>query len=144
MVARVITTGKVSKAKGASVAAVRLELPTGAEVTTLVGRPQDPSPTVAQVRATALGIGLALVRGATRVEVVTPSKTVARAISSEPGGRIDDYHGSLLAGWAIYFLRDRCPDGWAVEVAKDDDLEAVAKAALAKGAEPASLPGVTA
>lgn len=132
MTARVFTSGKVSKAKRRSVAAVVIEgLPEGPLSLILTANRIDDSPTVAQARAAALGLGVALQKGATDVELVTPSKRVAKALLSEPGGAIDDYHGALTAGWAIYW-REALAGALTVEVAKADPrVEGLLAAAVA-------------
>lgn len=113
---RVLTAGKASKGRSVSVAVVdgRMIRVTGA----------DASPTVAQMRAVALGVVAAQGWGATELEITTPSKRVALAVRGLPGGGIDDYDGAHLAGWAVYYAS--LVPSWTIDVAAAKDVPELA------------------
>lgn len=137
---------KVSKAKGRSVSVAVIDgLGEPVRVCQRLS-PPDPSPTTAMMRALSVGIGYALVQGATSVECYVPSKSVVGQVAEEApkGGRkVGDEYQAILGAWVIYWTRDRCTTGWSVEfmppALMDERVEQSARTAMAAKDEQPSL-----
>lgn len=104
----VYTGGKVSKPKDASVAVARIEgLPEGPVVVNSIHRPRHPTPNSVAMTALALGIGTAIAKGATELEVYASSKNALRAVDGTGGAKYETRQDALCAAWVLHWTHDR-------------------------------------
>ena len=129
----------VSKAKNASVSAAVVDgipgEPEGVRIVLRASSPGDPSPTTALARSIALGVGTAIYKGATAVEVFCSSKAAVAQVQEWPAkSKVDDVIQAHMSAWTILWTRDRCPDGWSVQFLPaallDDRLAPLLEAAM--------------
>ena len=129
----VYTGGKVSKAKGYAVAVAVIEgLPEGDVIAkTIHPIAQHPTPNSVAMIALTLGVGVALAKGATDVQVFTPSKNAAKAVDGTGGAKYETARDAYLTAHAITWTRNLGAAGgsWSVGHRAAADMPRVAEAA---------------
>lgn len=148
MKATVHAVGKVSKKLGASSAAAVIEgLEDEPIVVTSKTSPNRPTPNSAHMHALWLGVGAAIAKGATELEVYSPSKNAVKATDGTGKADYETRLDAFEAAYVIYWTRELEAAGGSWSIAHlaaaemPEAVEAAAKALKAKDRpEPVQMP----